>query len=270
MPFSKLSLLVAALCTGTLLFSTDGKLSLVSSGTGDFDNMTLKAHNTIKNGDVFFTMGGKAGKFSDLIKDKPLYDAGHGLFSRAVAEEGHGNVRIGDKSKDEVSALVKEYESIIRKTIKEGKNVVIIDNGDPTIYGPHIGFVQYFKEYNPTIVPGMSSFNAANAALQRAVIGGNKNSSGVTLTIGNTNNKLIEKLADTGSTMVFFMDRKFGEFITHLKTLYPHNTPIAIVINAGSEKEEKVIMGTLETIESTIGSDKIPFNHLVYVGNFAK
>ncbi len=281
-----ISVALATLMAGTNLLA-DGKLSLVSSGTGDLDNMTIKAYNTIKEADIVFTMGGKAGKFEELVKGKPIYDAGHGMFrqkskednekaknEKPKVEEKKDEKAKGEerkrKSPEEIAKQENEYRTIIRDGIKNGKNIVIIDNGDPTIYGPHIGFVKEFKDLNPKIIPGMSSFNAANAALQTAVIGGDKNASGVTLTIGSADNKLINKLADTGSTMVFFMDRKFSDFMANLKKLYPKDTPIAIVIEAGSADKERVILGTVDTMEGIIGTEKIPFNHLVYVGNFLK
>ncbi|MDY0321192.1 MAG: SAM-dependent methyltransferase [Arcobacteraceae bacterium] len=281
-----ISVALATLMAGTNLLA-DGKLSLVSSGTGDLDNMTIKAYNTIKEADIVFTMGGKAGKFEELVKGKPIYDAGHGMFrqkskednekaknEKPKVEEKKDEKAKGEqrerKSPEEIAKQENEYRSIIRDGIKNGKNIVIIDNGDPTIYGPHIGFVKEFKDLNPKIIPGMSSFNAANAALQTAVIGGDKNASGVTLTIGSADNKLINKLADTGSTMVFFMDRKFSDFMANLQKLYPKDTPIAIVIEAGSADKERVILGTVDTMEGIIGTEKIPFNHLVYVGNFLK
>jgi precorrin-4 methylase len=282
-----ISVALATLMVGTNLLA-DGKLSLVSSGTGDLDNMTIKAYNTIKEADIVFTMGGKAGKFEELVKGKPIYDAGHGMFRQKSKDDEskakNEKPKVEEKKKDEkakgeqrerkspaeIAKMENEYRTIIRDGIKNGKNIVIIDNGDPTIYGPHIGFVKEFKDLNPKIIPGMSSFNAANAALQTAVIGGDKNASGVTLTIGSADNKLINKLADTGSTMVFFMDRKFSDFMANLKELYPKDTPMAIVIEAGSVEKERVVLGTVDTMEEIIGAEKIPFNHLVYVGNFLK
>jgi Precorrin-4 methylase len=172
------------------------------------------------------------------------------------------------KTPEEIAKIEAEYKQLIRKSIKEGKNIVVIDNGDPTIYGPHIYFVKEFQDLAPKIIPGISSFNAANAALQTSVIGGLEDAKGVTLTVGSTKNAIIDKLAPTQSTMVFFMDREFDKFITHLLTLYPKETPIAIVINAGESQKEEVIVATLATIQAKVGKEKIPFNHLVYVGNF--
>lgn len=264
--------LVLSTLLGSSALLADGQLSLVSSGTGDLDNMTLKAHKTIQEADIIFTMSGKAGKFAELIKGKPLYPAGHALFSNKTkskwmkSKDASGEVI--KKSLKEIEALEVKYEALIRKSIKDGKNVAIIDNGDPTIFGPHIYFIKEFQDLKPKIIPGLSSFNAANAALQTSVIAGDKNARGLTLTIGNTQNELIKSLAPSKSTMVFFMDKKFDKFIAHLLTLYPKQTPIAIVINAGESKKERVIKATLETIEAKVGGEKIPFNHLVYVGNF--
>ena len=252
-------IIIAGLFVSTTLFAK-GELSIVSAGTGDLDNMTIKAHKAITQADIIFTMNGKAGKYAELIKEKPIYKIGHGLFSKWLNKK---------MSKEEAQKEENKIKKIVLEGFNKNKKMVIIENGDPTIYGPQVGFLEEFKNFNPKIIPGMSSFNAANAALKQAVIGGVKNASGVTLTIGSDKNKLISSLAESKSTMVFFMDRKFNKFIAHLKTLYPIDTPIAIVINAGYEKKEKVIIATLNTIEDKV-QGKLPFNHLVYVGNFLK
>lgn len=252
-------IIVGSIITSSSLFA-NGQLSIVSAGVGDLDNMTIKAHNTIKEADIFFTMDGKAGEYSSLIGDKPVYKAGHGIFAN------RDNTKM---KKEELEQLKAEAKKVVLDGYKANKKIVLIENGDPTIYGPQISFLKEFKELNPKIIPGMSSFNAANAALQTAVVGGEKNASGVTLTIGNDKNKLISALADSKSTLVFFMDREFDKFIDHLSTLYPKDIGIAIVINAGYEDKEKVIVATLGTIKEKV-NEKLPFNHLVYVGNFLK
>jgi precorrin-4 methylase len=252
-------LILITLVTAVTLFAK-GELSIVSTGTGDLDNMTIKAYKAIENADIFFTMRGEAGKFKELIGDKPIYKSGHGFFKKG------SNTRM---TKEETKKAEDEVRSVIRKAYNDGKKIVMLENGDPTIYGPQMGYMQEFKDLNPKIIPGISSFNAANAALQNSVIGGLKNASGVTLTIGRDENTLIEKLAPTRSTMVFFMDRDFDEFIAHLLTMYPKDTPIAIVVEAGSKENEEVIIATLETIKSKVNSE-LSFNKLVYVGDFLR
>ena len=269
---NKIRFCIAATLLATAAFATDGKLSLVSSGTGDIDNMTLKAFKTMQEADIFFTMGGKAGKFEKIIGEKPIYPAGHALFSKSSKNKWikvkNNKGETVKKTADEIAKIEKEYKELIRSSIKDGKNIAIIDNGDPTIFGPHINFIHEFKDLNPQIIAGLSSFNAANAALQRSIVAGKSNARGVTLTVGNSKNNLIEKLAPTGSTMVFFMDRNFEDFIKHLKKHYKKDTGIAIVMNAGESSKESVVSGTLENITKKITHDKIPFNHLIYVGDF--
>lgn len=238
----------------------NGELSIVSTGVGDLDNMTLKAYNTIKNADLFFTMDGEAGKYAPLIGDRPVYKAGHGIFANM------DNTKMSEK---ELEDLKIETKKIVLNEYKAGKKIVLLENGDPTIYGPQISFLKEFKDLKPKIIAGVSSFNVANAALQTAVVGGVKNANGITLTIGSDKNRLISKLADSKSTIVFFMDREFDKFIDYLNTLYSKDMGIAIVVNAGYEDKEKIIIATLGTIKEKI-TEKLPFNHLVYVGNFIK
>lgn len=237
-----------------------GELLIVSTGAGDLDNMTLKAYKTIKNADIVFTMKGEAGKYKELIGEKPVYTAGHTLFM----EEGDTKM-----SEDETKKLENEVRKTIREAYDKGKKIVILENGDTTVYGPQMGYMKEFKDLNPKIIPGISSFNAANAALQNSIIGGTKDESGVTLTVGRAENKLIDKLSQAGSTMVFFMNREFDGFIEHLHTLYPKDMPIAVVSDAGFKEKEKVVIATLETIKEKIGDD-LPFYKLIYVGNFLK
>lgn len=70
-------------------------------------------------------------------------------------------------------------------------------------------------------------------------------------------------------TMVIFtMGSKFKDIIKRLKEVYPLMTPGAIVVHAGYKEKERVIRGTLENIEGKVGNEKLPFEHLIYVGDF--
>jgi precorrin-4 methylase len=43
---------------------------------------------------------------------------------------------------------------------------------------------------------------------------------------------------------------------------------VAIVSSAGYKEKEEVIRGTLGTIFDQVGESKLPFEHLLYVGDF--
>lgn len=243
-----------------------GSLKLVSTGIGDLNNMTIRAHSAILNADIFFAMDPAQAKrkFAELIGDKPVYTAGHGLFDnhawRGTAQER--------------TELQTQAHQIIRTGVSNGKNIVVIDYGDPTIYGPQTGYLQEFADLNPEVVPGISSFNAANAALKRGITQG-KHSRSVILTAasgahqGYTGKDTLPRLAQTNSTMVFYtMGMDLSEVVAQLKTEYAGETPMAIVFYAGSATQERVIKATLDTIIEVLGGKKLPFEHLIYVGDF--
>jgi siroheme synthase len=275
--------------SGNTMSPGAGTLSLVSVGTGDPDNMTIRARKTIMAADIVFTMGARTERYGDLLRGKPVHDAGHRLFASA-ATAGHTGPRLdrktkmvnkqknkpaGDghwmrKSPAQIAAQQEETRRIIRDAVAAGKHVVILDNGDPTIFGPHIDYMREFTDLNPEIVPGLSSFNAANAALQTSVVGGSTRA--VTLTMGRLDNgrdEILARMIAEGTTLAFFMVRDLDAFIAGLNARLPGNTPVAIVGEAGSRQRQRVIRATLDTILANVGEEKLPA-YLLYVGGFLR
>ncbi|MBW1717131.1 MAG: hypothetical protein JRJ77_15145 [Deltaproteobacteria bacterium] len=154
--------------------------------------------------------------------------------------------------------------SKIRSQIAKGKTVSVLDSGDPLIYGPKAWYLEEFKDLNPIVIPGVSCFNAANAALRKSITSGKETHSVVL-----TSRRGIEKMSGHQPTMVIFtMGTKFEDLVKGLKEVYPLMTPVAIVIYAGYKEKEEVIKGTLKNIADKVGDEKLPFEHLIYVGDF--
>ncbi|SNR90962.1 Precorrin-4 methylase [Humidesulfovibrio mexicanus] len=243
-----------------------GELFLVGLGAGDPDNMTLRAHKTIAKASVIFAMKGTAEKYAEYLKGKDVHDAGHGMF---------GGPTRGGKNPAELEAQREKTRRIIREAVAAGKTVAVLDNGDPMIFGPQTCYLREFADLNPTVVPGLSSFNAANAALRTGVTNG-KASHSVVLTAarggrGGGGGDSLAKLAESQSTMVFFtMGLDLPEVVRQLKQSYPGDTPIAIVSNAGTAGKEAVLKSTLDEIVAKLGNAPLPFEHLIYVGDFLK
>ena len=252
---------ILIMVSGSAAFAARGSLSLVSMGTGDPDNMTIRAKKTIDAADLFFVMGGK-NRYPELINDKPVYNAEHGLFGKGGARPR--------RSPEEAEKLRIENRKIIRDAVTAGKNVVILDNGDPCIFGPHIGYMEEFSDLKPVLVPGISSFNAANAVLKTSVVKGDARA--VMLTIGSVENGRDEFLArqiSDGITLVFFMVRDMDKFISAMGAKLPGDTPAAVISNAGSSEKEKLITAKLSTLKASInGVDLGPF--LLYIGESVK
>jgi precorrin-4 methylase len=68
--------------------------------------------------------------------------------------------------------------------------------------------------------------------------------------------------------VLFTMRTEFNKFIQSLSQHYPVDTPVAVVFNAGYAAKEKVIHGSLATIGDQLGHGRLPFEHLLYVGDF--
>lgn len=256
-------LLAGLFLAGPACAAQTGRLYLVGLGAGDRDNMTLRAQKVIAEADVVFAMGRVLKDYADMLEGKELHEAGHGLFAD-----------FGRRHKDNTE-MEAQARTVIRGAVAAGKTVAILDNGDPMVYGPHTGYLTEFADLKPQVVPGLSSFNAANAALQRGVASG-KVSRSVLLTAasaareGYTGKDTLAELGRTQSTMVFFtMGLDLPEVVEQLKQSYPGDTPMAIVSYAGFKDRETVLLATLDTILERSGG-KLPFEHLIYVGDFLK
>jgi precorrin-4/cobalt-precorrin-4 C11-methyltransferase len=250
----------------------NGRLYLVSVGSGDSDNITLRAMNVIKDSEIIFCSTKMRDQFAILLQGKEIHDPGFGIFGvyGKTPEEGKQSKRFNYEEK------MKEFDTIntiIRNAVKAGKNVSVLDSGDPTIYGPNVWYMEAFEDLNPEIVPGVSSFNTANAALKKGVTSGILAHSVILTASFGQEEYLgpdsIEKLSENRATMVFFtMFLDMEEVVKKLKTHYPPETPLAIVLFAGYRDREEIIQGTLDTIVEQTKGRKLPHEHLIYVGDF--
>jgi precorrin-4/cobalt-precorrin-4 C11-methyltransferase len=249
-----------------------GRLYLVSVGSGDPENITLRAMNIIKDSDVVFCRSKLRDRFPILLHGKECHDPGFGIFAiyGKTPEEGKKNKRFNYEEK---MKEFNEINTIIRSAVKAGKTVSVLDSGDPTIYSPNVWYMEAFEDLNPEIVPGISCFNAANAALKKGVTSGIKAHSVIlTASFGREDYSgpdSIEKLAEHQASLVFFtMFLDMEEVVKKLRTHYPPETPVAIVLFAGYKNQEEIIEGTLDTILGQTKGRKLPHEHLIYVGDF--
>jgi len=242
---------------------------LVGVGPGDPDLITLRALQVLKQADVVFCMRRIAEKFAPRLEGKEVV---HGYW-RLFPYYGKDPTQLdGDERRrcEQLAAKRNEFIGLVRKAVGEGKKVVILDGGDPLIYGPWAWCLEEFEDLNPVVVPGVSCFNAANAALRRSITTSEKTKAVILSSTdwpGKTDT--IEKLAVHRSTMaIFTMKAEFEDFIRKLATNYPPETPVAVVIYAGYAEKERVITGTLATILDRVQGEKLPFEYMIYVGDF--
>lgn len=240
-------------------------LYLVSAGIGDPDSITVKAQKILRGVDIVFGIPRLLEAFAELLSGKESHPAGHGLFSPLARR---------DTPEEEVEAMERRTRATIRAAAAAGKTVAVLDYGDAMIFGPQAGYLAEFADLNPIVVPGVSCFNAANAALGRDVTGGRRSRSVILAASADTRDDYggtdtLDKLAATGSTLVFFTMRgDLPSLVERLARHLPGSTPIAIVAHAGADERQTVLRATLDTVLESTQHAKPPFEHLVYVGDF--
>ncbi len=245
------------------------KFYLVGVGPGDPDLITLRAIKAIEQADVLFCFERFGEEFAPYLKGKEV----HYGFWRLFPYYGQDPAELEGEQRRRCERMAErrnEFIGIIREAVDQGKAVAILDSGDPLIYGPYAWCLEEFEDLNPVVVPGVSCFNAANAALRRGITTG-ENTKSVILTAADWPGKTdtIDRLSVHHSTMVLFtMKTHFEEFIEKLSINYPPETPVAVVKHAGYAEKEEVIQATLGTILDKVADERLPFEYLIYVGDF--
>ncbi len=246
-----------------------GKFYLVGIGPGDNDLATLRAMEVIEKADLIFAGTRIKDKFDAYLEGKTVMEGYHRLFPfygmdcSKVTPEQKARERM---SCEEYHQKQRDFAGMVRKAVSEGKTVAMLDNGDPLIYGPCSWSLVELSDLDTEVVPGLSAFNAANAAIGKKVTGG-KSSHSVILASGWS----VEEMAVHQATMVLFtMRTEFKKFIDALSKHYPPDTPVAIVVSAGYKEKERVMHAKLGNVLERLGQDRLPFEYLLYVGDFLR
>jgi len=225
------------------------KVYFVGCGPGDPDLLTVKAKKLIQKADIVVYSGSLIpNDIVRLCKKAKLYDA-----AKLVREE---------------------IFKILRDGALQGKSVVRLHDGDPSIYGAIREQTDNLKKdgIQFEVVPGITSFLASAAAL-----GCELTLPGVTQTIIITRaeartkvptREKISELAKHKATMIFYLSVHLISDIVKeaIKGGYSKSTPAAAIYRA-SWKDEKVITGTLETIAKKIRDEKITKTAIIIIGD---
>lgn len=228
------------------------KVYIIGAGPGDPELLTLKARRIIGDADVILYAG-------SLVNPEILRYAREGADIHNTAEMD-----------------LEEIVGVMAKAVGKGRLVARVHTGDPSIYGA-IGEQMALLEEKGIeyeVVPGVSSFLAAAAALKKEyTVPEVSQTVIITRLEGRTpvpERQRLRRLAEhRASLCVFLSVHMIKEVVEELREGYGPDAPVAVVEKA-SWDGEKVVLGTLKDIAAKVKKANVEKTALILVGDFLR
>ena len=229
---------------------TKTKIYFVGAGPGDPELITIKGKRLVQTADVIIYTGS--------------------LLNREIL----GWVKPDAKLYDSAPLTLEEILSLMKKSVEEGKTVIRLHDGDPSIFGTLHEQIEFLeKEEIPyEIIPGVSSFLSAAGSLKKELTVPDISQTVIlTRCEGRTPVPETQKLRDLAkhkaSMVIFLSVHMIDKVVKELKEGYEEDTPCAVVYRA-SWKDEKIIYGKLSDIVQKVKGENITKTALILVGDF--
>ncbi len=240
-----------------------GKVYIVGAGPSEPDLITLKGFKVLSQADVVIY---------DFLVDKEILK-----YAKPEAELICADTL--DKERYSNGFLKRQdlINEIMVKKAKEGKNVVRLKNGDPSIFGRLNEELEYLvkNKIEFRIIPGVTAATAA-ACYNGIPLTARGVSAELCITTGHeakyksegiVNFETIAKL----KTIVLYMsietlDDVVEKLIQHGKS---KDTPVCVISNV-SNINQKLVVGTLKNIKEKVKKNKITSPAVVIVGDVVK
>lgn len=228
------------------------KIYFIGAGPGDPELITLKAQKIIKKALIIIYAGS--------------------LVNEALLKWRKKDARVYNSA----SMDLKEVLAVYKKHMNKEGVIARIHTGDPSLYSAIQEQIAWCEENGVCyeVVPGVSSFCAASAALkQELTLPGVSQTVIISRLSGKTKvpaEEDLEKLAAIRATLIIFLSvQKIEVLAKKLSSVYPLKTPVAVVCRA-SWPDERIVTGTLETIAQKVTQARIGRQALIIVGDVLK
>lgn len=142
-----------------------GKLYGIGVGPGDPELITLKALRLTKEADILAFPG-------EDPKESIAYKIMKGAYEEINEKQMISLPMPMIKEKEALKKVHDEGAQIIREYLDQGKKVVFLTLGDPTVYSTYLYIHKRIKEmgYETEIVSGIPSFCAVSATLDEGLV----------------------------------------------------------------------------------------------------
>lgn len=224
------------------------KVFFVGAGPGDAELLTLKADRLLRETRCVIFAGSLVGE--DILARIP------------ETAECH----------DSAKMTLEETTAVMLDCHKRGMDVIRLHSGEPALYGAIGEQMRLLDKAGIAyeVVPGISSFQAAAAAIKKELTSPEVSQTVVlTRTPGRTPMPESEKLATyaaTGATLCLFLStHKIQAVCEELSTHYGSDCPAAVVFHA-SRKDQQVITAPLSDLAEKVLSSGIRKTAQILVG----
>lgn len=240
------------------------KVTYVGIGCGDTDLITMEAVSAIAKADILICPPDIKKRFGKYIGNKPVLFDIYEYVPPAMKKKYPDLSRKALEKKIEEGRV--EMAERIKRELNKGNNVAIVEYGDPTIWSGAEYIMEHISDDMIEIVPGLSSFNVANALLKEHI--GCKGSIILANSKGILENKpLFRVAAEAGETISIFMGIKdLPELIKLFKKSYKPGTPVHVAYRAGYSGSEKVVKTDLDGLQDVIEREPEKNLFLIYIG----
>lgn len=227
-----------------------GKVFIVGAGPGDPDLLTIKGKRLLKEADVVIYAG-------SLVHPDILQGLEAELF---------------DSSKLNLDEII----GIMSGKVEEGKKVIRLHSGDPSIYGAIKEQMARFDSLGIPyeIIPGVSSAMAVAAALKEEFTLPEVTQTLIITRLGGRTpvpeKEVLGRLSEIRASMLIFLSvGMIDEVVSELLHGYPEDTPVAVVEKV-TWPEERIIRGTLKDITEKVKDAGIEKTAVIAVGDFMR
>lgn len=253
-----------------------GHFYVIGTGPAGPRMATLQALDVIKQMDVITASDKHVKLFDEFIGDKPvLFDPWKGLWDykgksyRELGKEERAKFdverfRVRDKRVEQIKDL-----------LSRGKDVGLLDSGNPCLFGPSHWYVEQLDPDDVVIIPGMGCDAAAMAALGKSTIPAYdtrfvmQTSPMFLMNRNMEDRRILKDLGRYPTTMILYMALRDPEnLFAALKETLPPDMPCAVVYWAGHPDKQRILRGKVDDMEQKLSKEKEGFMGLLFIGRF--
>ncbi|GAA4913701.1 uroporphyrinogen-III C-methyltransferase [Mucilaginibacter defluvii] len=228
------------------------RITLVGAGPGDADLITIKGIKALQTADVIL--------YDALVNDELL----------DLAPAHSIKVYVGKRSGDQTHSQASINQLMVDYAFNYG-HVVRLKGGDPFVFGRGFEEIEFAAQHNiqAQVVPGISSSIGVPELQQIPVTHRGLSESFWVVTGTTANGKISSDLIDASkskATVVVLMGiHKLAEITEVFKAEGKSSLPAA-VIQSGTTVNEKIAIGTVDTIVAAVAEKQISSPALIVFG----